>query len=148
MECSGRLLFVLLSLSRFEMIRCLQGCFAPGQSLKPNSSNFSAASASSAASPAPAVMPAQRASCHPAQRASCHPADPAYHLPPAAHPGSRVKSFAVCSELRYAVVALFDSTVTVWDLVASEPVSVLQRWGERNSATGHTSGAESASHRV
>lgn len=61
--------------------------------------------------------------------------------PAAAHPGSRVKSFAVCGDLRYAAMALFDSTVTVWDLHTSEPVAVLQRWGERDSATGHSSGA-------
>jgi hypothetical protein len=51
-----------------------------------------------------------------------------------------MKSFAVCGELRYAAMALFDSTVTVWDLSMGEPVSVLQRWGERDPSRGHSSG--------
>ena len=50
----------------------------------------------------------------------------------------------MCGELRYAVMALFDSTVTVWDLHTSEPVAVLQRWGQRDSAVGHASGAARA----
>lgn len=62
--------------------------------------------------------------------------------PAAAHPGSRVKSFATCGELRYAVLALFDSTVTVWDLHTLEAVAVLQRWGERDASKGHSSGTE------
>ena len=35
---------------------------------------------------------------------------------------------------------LFDSTVTVWDLVKQEQINVLQRWGQRDEASGHTGG--------
>lgn len=53
--------------------------------------------------------------------------------------GSRMKSFSASGDLSLAVVCLFDSTVTVWDLKTSRPMVTLQRWGERNEATGHTS---------
>lgn len=43
-----------------------------------------------------------------------------------------------------AVVVLFDSTVTVWDLHRQEPLTVLQRWGQRDSAMGHTGGVNAA----
>ncbi len=39
-----------------------------------------------------------------------------------------------------AVVVLFDSTVTVWDLHRQEPAVVLQQWGRRDEASGHTGG--------
>ena len=43
-----------------------------------------------------------------------------------------------------AVVVLFDSTVTVWDLEKQEPLTVLQRWGQRDAALGHTGGVNAA----
>lgn len=55
------------------------------------------------------------------------------------HKGSRMKSFAANGDLSLAVVCLFDSTVTVWDLKSCQPKATLQRWGDRNEATGHTS---------
>lgn len=45
---------------------------------------------------------------------------------------------------RIAVVVLFDSTVTVWDLERQEPLTVLQRWGQRDGALGHTGGVNAA----
>jgi len=39
-----------------------------------------------------------------------------------------------------AVVVLFDSTVTVCDLERKEPAVVLQQWGRRDEASGHTGG--------
>ena len=45
---------------------------------------------------------------------------------------------------RVAVVVLFDSTVTVWDLEKQEPLTVLQRWGQRDAALGHTGGVNAA----
>ena len=59
--------------------------------------------------------------------------------PSAVHKGSRMKSFAASGDLSTAVVCLFDSTVTVWDLAAGEPRAALQRWGERDETKGHTS---------
>jgi WD40 repeat protein len=50
-----------------------------------------------------------------------------------------MKSFAAAGDLSRAVVCLFDSTVTVWDLEAGAPATPLQRWGERDEHTGHTS---------
>ena len=43
-----------------------------------------------------------------------------------------------------AVIVLFDSTVTVWDLETHQPVVVLQRWGQRDAALGHTAGVNAA----
>ena len=43
-----------------------------------------------------------------------------------------------------AVIVLFDSTVTVWDLVKKEQVAVLQKWGQRDAASGHTGGVNAA----
>jgi WD40 repeat protein len=53
--------------------------------------------------------------------------------------GSRLRSFAVSADLSRAVQCKWDSTVKVVDLQTGEQVSVLQKWGERDSATGHTS---------
>ena len=39
-----------------------------------------------------------------------------------------------------AAVLLFDSTVTVWDLNKQEQINILQRWGQRDEASGHTGG--------
>ena len=55
------------------------------------------------------------------------------------HKGSRMKSFSVSGDLSTAVVCLFDSTVTVWDLAAGEATVAVQKWGQRDEATGHTS---------
>lgn len=60
-----------------------------------------------------------------------------YQLP--VHKGSRMKSFAASGDLSSAVVCLFDSTVTIWDLVTGEPTVPLQKWGERDESKGHTS---------
>ena len=45
---------------------------------------------------------------------------------------------------KVAVIVLFDSTVTVWDLERQEPLTVLQRWGQRDAALGHTGGVNAA----
>jgi WD40 repeat protein len=50
-----------------------------------------------------------------------------------------MKSFAASADLSRGVVCLFDSTVTVWDLEAGAPAAELQRWGQRDEHTGHTS---------
>jgi WD40 repeat protein len=55
------------------------------------------------------------------------------------HKGSRMKSFAVSGDAATAVICLFDSTVTLWDLAKGEPSVFLQKWGERDEARGHTS---------
>lgn len=55
------------------------------------------------------------------------------------HKGSRMKSFAVSGDASTAVICLFDSTVTLWDLAKGEPTIFLQKWGERDEARGHTS---------
>jgi WD40 repeat protein len=55
------------------------------------------------------------------------------------HKGSRMKSFAVSGDAATAVICLFDSTVTLWDLATGEPTMSLQKWGERDEALGHTS---------
>ena len=39
---------------------------------------------------------------------------------------------------------LFDSTVTVWDLERQEQLCVLQRWGLRDAASGHSGGVNAA----
>lgn len=46
----------------------------------------------------------------------------------------------VVQDGRLAVVVLFDSTVTVWNLERQEPAVVLQQWGRRDEASGHTGG--------
>lgn len=56
------------------------------------------------------------------------------------HKGSRMKSFAANGDLSSAVICLFDSTVTVWDLTTGEAAMPLQRWGERDGSKGHSSG--------
>lgn len=43
-----------------------------------------------------------------------------------------------------AVVVLFDSTVTVWDMEHQEQAAVLQRWGQRAASLGHTEGVNAA----
>lgn len=43
-----------------------------------------------------------------------------------------------------AVIVLFDSTVTVWNLETGEQISVLQRWGQRDAASGHSGGVNAA----
>jgi hypothetical protein len=53
--------------------------------------------------------------------------------------GSRIRSFAAAADLRRAVVCKWDSTVVVHDLESGQRLATLQRWGERDSATGHTS---------
>ena len=50
-----------------------------------------------------------------------------------------MKSFAASADLSTAVICLFDSTVTIWDIPTAQPTLQLQRWGERNAATGHSS---------
>lgn len=45
---------------------------------------------------------------------------------------------------RKAVIVLFDSTVTVWDLEKKEQVAVLQKWGQRDAASGHSGGVNAA----
>ena len=52
--------------------------------------------------------------------------------------GVRVKSFEAAADGRSALVLLFDSSVTVWDLRSGQPRAVLQRRGERDPAAGHT----------
>ncbi|KAI3425286.1 hypothetical protein D9Q98_009053 [Chlorella vulgaris] len=54
-------------------------------------------------------------------------------------PGSRIRSFAASSDLSRAVICKWDSTVVVSDLQRGDSLCTLQRWGERDSATGHTS---------
>ncbi|KAL4430377.1 hypothetical protein ABPG77_002183 [Micractinium sp. CCAP 211/92] len=53
--------------------------------------------------------------------------------------GSRLRSFAVSADLSRCVVCKWDSTVTVLDMQSGEVLATLQKWGERDSATGHTS---------
>ncbi|KAL4419894.1 hypothetical protein ABPG75_006992 [Micractinium tetrahymenae] len=53
--------------------------------------------------------------------------------------GSRLRSFAVSSDLSRCVVCKWDSTVTVLDSHSGDIVATLQKWGERDSATGHAS---------
>jgi WD40 repeat protein len=57
----------------------------------------------------------------------------------AAHRGSRVKSFAASGDGTIAVIVLFDSTVSVWDLDTLECRHRLQRWGDRNALHVHSS---------
>lgn len=61
--------------------------------------------------------------------------------------GSRIRSFAASSDLSRGVICKWDSTVVVKDLQSGEVVSVLQKWGMRDSSTGHTSGARRAAAR-
>ncbi len=60
--------------------------------------------------------------------------------PRAVSEGSRLRSFAVSADLSRCVVCKWDSTVTVLDMQSGEVLATLQKWGERDSATGHTSG--------
>eukprot|EP00887_Chlorella_sp_A99_P002946 scaffold24.g2946.t1 len=62
-----------------------------------------------------------------------------------AHHGSRMRSFATCADLSRAALCLWDGTVTVWEIGSGRPAAVLQRWGERDSATGHASAVNQAS---
>jgi len=50
-----------------------------------------------------------------------------------------MKSFSASGDLSTCVVCLFDSTVTVWDLIRGEPTVPLQKWGQRDESMGHTS---------
>lgn len=59
-----------------------------------------------------------------------------------------MKSFAASGDLSTAVVCLFDSTVTVWDLNTGSVTVPLQRWGERDETKGHTSGEQRHLHLV
>lgn len=53
--------------------------------------------------------------------------------------GSRIRSFAASADLGRAIICKWDSTVVVMDLQTGERMCTLQRWGERDSTTGHTS---------
>jgi len=56
------------------------------------------------------------------------------------HSGSRVKSVSTSGDLKRAVICLFDSTVSVWDIEKHEIISCIQKWGQRDASIGHTSG--------
>lgn len=58
--------------------------------------------------------------------------------------GVRVKSFSAAADGASAVAVLFDSSVTIWDLAAAQPRTVLQKRGERDAAAGHTGGVNAA----
>ncbi len=60
-----------------------------------------------------------------------------YGLP--AHQGSRMKCISVTDDLKLAVICLFDSTVTLWNIETQEIVRCLQKWGQRDASVGHTS---------
>lgn len=62
------------------------------------------------------------------------------HTLNAEHHGSRVKSISVSGDLKRAVICLFDSTVSVWDLVSAEITCCIQKWGQRDASRGHSSG--------
>lgn len=56
------------------------------------------------------------------------------------HKGSRMKSFAVSDDGRKAMIVLFDSTVSVWDLESMSCVGWLIRRGERDGVRVHSGG--------
>jgi WD40 repeat protein len=56
-----------------------------------------------------------------------------------ATPGSRIKSFSASDDLKTAVICLFDSTVTVWDLENRSIIWCIQKWGQRDASIGHSS---------
>ena len=58
----------------------------------------------------------------------------------AGSPGSRVRAFAASADLDRAVIVLFDSSISVWELVSMSLACVLQTRGERDANFGHTSG--------
>jgi WD40 repeat protein len=60
-----------------------------------------------------------------------------YGLP--AHQGSRIKCISATDDLKLAVICLFDSTVTLWNVETQEIVRCLQKWGQRDASVGHTS---------
>ena len=56
-----------------------------------------------------------------------------------ASPGSRIKSFSASDDLKTAVICLFDSTVTLWDLENQSIIWCIQKWGQRDASIGHSS---------
>ncbi|KAK9868703.1 hypothetical protein WJX84_004909 [Apatococcus fuscideae] len=60
-------------------------------------------------------------------------------------PGSRVKCCALSASGTLALVVLFDSRMTVWDLAGQCPLHVLQRKGDREHSRAHSAGINAAS---
>eukprot|EP00890_Picochlorum_soloecismus_P001746 jgi/Picsp_1/2572/NSC_00803-R1_wd-40 repeat protein len=56
-----------------------------------------------------------------------------------AHQGSRVKSISASGDLSRAVVCLFDSTVSIWNIEEQQIEHCIQKWGQRDANLGHTS---------
>lgn len=54
-------------------------------------------------------------------------------------PGSRMKSISASADLDLAVICLFDSTVSLWNLISGECLWEIQKRGQRSGSLGHRS---------